>query len=437
MTLATHQSLRQLLRQVPSNAFSKSTRKAFLFSYLYVVLPRIIKHVSRAIKTGRPQDSVDPILKTLYRALHPSKFPLLVAKMIATTNVLTPFVQKLLQRKTNNKLIVSTIASFLGAIVNFPSFQAHIIKYNRYFSLDFTLILFTRALDTVGTSLFPVLVKNPPPFLQNYGDGLLFVVSSFFIMHYWFFYPNKLPPAYHRWITSAANVDPEIVTAFKAIKSGTLKYGEHCPDEDVFVSMCDRYGQDPSKGSLIKNTPLPCEVLHAFTTNNCELHALWRFQRGFKFAFNLYGTINFVVWLIRRGSPKRYLINTCRSSAFLGAFIALYWYSLCLARTRLLPKLFPNVPITRWDDTIAPAAGAMGCGFGCFIENAQRRKELSLFVAPRALGALVPSEPTKFNLMVERLAFSLSFMVLASFAKQDPKKVRGIMGKGLEAIFKD
>lgn len=456
------QSIPKLLSQIPRNALLRSTRKAFLFSYLYVVLPKVIKKIMSGISKGEdPQIWIKAVLKTMVKALHPLKFPMLVARMIATMNVLTPIIerkillQKLHESKTSAHLRATVISLFIAAVVNFPSFQNHIIKYNRYFSLDFTLILVTRALDTLILSQLPKFFAangagagttakgvlgafSKLGFLLSYGDGMLFVVSSFFIMHYWFFYPDKLPPAYHRWITSAAEVDPEIVHLFQSLKDGTLKYGDpNCVNAKLFEPLCIKYGQDPELADLVKHQPFSCDLLHVFKTKSCELHALWRFQRGFKFAFKLYGSINFIVWLIRRGNPKRLIINTIRSSTFLGAFIGLYWYSLCLVRSRLFPVLFPNVPRTRWDDTIAPAAGAMGCGFSCFIENAQRRKELSLFVAPRALGTLVPSEPTKFNLRVERIVFALSFMILSTFAKQDPSKVRGIMGKGLGSIFKD
>ena len=129
------------------------------------------------------------------------------------------------------------------------------------------------------------------------------------------------------------------------------------------------------------------------------------------------------------------MMSTLRSLTFLGVFIGFYWYGLCTTR-RLLPLLFPNIPATRWDNTVVPFGGAASCGFSCFIENAQRRKELSLFVAPRALGTLVSSEPTKFNLLLEQLAFAASFLVLALYGYREPSRVRGIMGKGVGAIFR-
>jgi hypothetical protein len=435
--------LSALLRQVPRNALLKSTQRAFIYSYLYIVLPRVVKKITRAIeKRQDPRDTLAGLLRTLVRGLHPLKFALLMARMFATMNVLAPFLARAQQanscpRKLRGRRLPDLVACFLAAMINFPSFQSHIIKYNRFFSLDMTLILFTRALDTVVSSYFGGKVA-PLGFLLHYGDGLLFVVSSFLIMHNWFFYPDKLPPAYQRWITSAADVDQEIMHGFRSLKDGTLKYGDpNCPNADAFKPLCTKYGKDPELASLVKHQPFSCEILHVFTTKSCELHALWRFQKGFRFAFKLYGTINLIVWLIRRGNPKRLIFNTIRSSAFLGTFIGLYWYSLCLARNRVLPFLFPKTPVTRWDDTFAPAAGAMGCGFGCFVENEQRRKELSLFVAPRALGTLVSSEPTKRNLLIERLVFSLSFMTLVAVAKQDHKKVRGIMGKGLGQILRN
>ena len=117
------------------------------------------------------------------------------------------------------------------------------------------------------------------------------------------------------------------------------------------------------------------------------------------------------------GSSIRAIKSSIRSASFLGAFIGFYWYAVCLARTRLLPKLFPKIPRVRFDDTICAASGAFMCGFSSFIETPQRRKELALFVAPRGLGTLVPLEPTKKNLAIESIVFSIGLAVLVAYSR--------------------
>ena len=114
---------------------------------------------------------------------------------------------------------------------------------------------------------------------------------------------------------------------------------------------------------------------------------------GFKFAIGVYAPLNLLMLIFPLKVKMlarlfRAIKSSIRSASFLGAFIGFYWYAVCLARTRLLPKLFPKIPRVRFDDTICAASGAFMCGFSSFIETPQRRKELALFVAPRGLGTL-------------------------------------------------
>lgn len=187
----------------------------------------------------------------------------------------------------------------------------------------------------------------------------------------------------------------------------------------------EKHGRDPRRGNTIVTQPIECEAVHAFTTKSCELHALWRFWRGFKFALGVYAPLNLLMLIFPLKTNKtvrliRVLKSSIRSSCFLGTYIGLYWYAVCLARTRLFPKLFPNIPRARFDDTICAASGAVMCGFSSFIETPQRRKELALFVAPRGLGTLVPLEPTKRNLIIESFVFSVSLAVLLAYSKIIP-----------------
>lgn len=445
LTNTTRKALARVLIKYLDQQIARPSAKAFIFAYLYVVLPKIFNRVIVSVQQGKLKESISSIGKILYRALHPLKFPMFAANLIGGINLLEPIIygmvkkSKILSKPQSNLFVATFISSFLAAVATFPVFQGHILSYGRYFSLDLTLLVATRALDTTLSS---TLSKIMPVGVAGFGDSLLFLYSCSFIMYSWFYHPEALPPAYRNWITSAADMDTELIEVLKLVKEGTIEYGKESEaHKDILAPLCERYGQDKKRGDLVTNIPIECELVHSFKTKNCELHSLWRFARGFSFAMKIYGPINALMLLIPKKNVSmklriiRALRSSIRSSCFLGTFIGLYWYAVCLSRTRLLPKIFPQIPRSRWDNTIGPTAGALLCGFSSLIETPIRRKELALFVAPRAMGTFVPSTPTKLNMMVERVVFSLSMAVLVAYSKSNPKNVRGIFGKGLQQVF--
>ncbi|WPK23956.1 hypothetical protein PUMCH_001206 [Australozyma saopauloensis] len=418
--------------------------KAFAFAYIYVVAPKIFFKVLKLAKKRELSKGLPAAIATLRNALKPSKFPALAAKLMLQINATEPLIYLFFKRlgylhKPRRRLFVSTlVAAFLAALMHFPSFQNPGSIHGRQISLDLTLLVATRALDTVVSS---ALSRAGGSRYASLGDGALFIVSSALIMYSWFYHPERLPPAYRNWITSAASMDDEFISLLRDVKNKKVAYGEKGPGEYLLKDFCERNNQPAEKGSLYLNQPLSCECVHAFLTKNCELHALWRFARGFTFAIKLYGSVNFVMLLLSKDKKNfarkllRASLNAARSSCFLGTFIALCWYGVCLGRNRILPRLFPKVPRTRWDDTIAAACGCALCGFSCFIDTPQRRKELALFVAPRAVGTVISSEPTPRNLWLERVTFAVSMAILVAFAKKEASSVRGIFGKGLQSVL--
>ncbi|KAI5958106.1 hypothetical protein KGF57_002914 [Candida theae] len=442
-TTLTQNNRNAFLTHLIINRIGKPSLKAFLYAYLYLVLPKAIKAIVSAVRKGKYDRLIPRIKKTMINALHPRKFPVFAASLITGINVLEPVVYGLLRKskflkRPSSALFVSTLISALAsALVTFPLFQSHVVGLGRYNSLDLTLLVATRALDTVFSS---TMSHVTPAGISKYGDALLFIVSSTLVMFSWFYHPEKLPPAYSKWITSAANMDPEFIEVLRLVRDKDLIYGQHGPYEDFLGPYFVRYGRDPKGGNTVLNQPIDCEAVHAFKTKSCELHALWRFWRGFKFAITVYGPLNLFMLVFPSKAKTstrlvRALKSSIRSSCFLGAFIGFYWYGVCLARTRVLPKLFPKVPRTRFDDTICAASGAVMCGLSSFFETPQRRKELALFVAPRGLGTLIPSEPSKSNLKIESFVFSICLAILVAYSRNKSSSVRGIFGKGLKQIF--
>lgn len=445
--LVTRRLLRDLLRHVaiPSS-------KAFIFAYIYVVLPKLFHHIGTAWKKRDGNLGVDRMVKTMRTAMHPHKFPAFAACLVGYMRMMEVIMGRALGRGRGPRAeFTSTLVlTMVAAAAAFPRFQNHVLGHSRFASLDITLLVFSRAIDTAVSATAGRWV---PGGVLAGGDAMLFIASCSFIMFCWFFYPHRLPPAYRKWITSAANMDPEMITILSNLHHGEARYGSRTTVLDPY---CDRHHQPRSRGDLAQSIPLECETVHAFYSPNCEKHAAWRFARGFKFGAKVYGTINAVVAVIVAVTKGKGLTgkrtwtsvlralalqigpraaSTARSSCFLGAFIGLYWYAVCLARTRALPRLFPLVPKTRWDTTIGPTMGAIVCGFSSLIEKSQRRKELALFVFPKAIGTVVPPEATSKNLAVEQGVFAVSMAVLVAYCKQDPKLVRGVFGRGLKLVI--
>ena len=132
--------------------------------------------------------------------------------------------------------------------------------------------------------------------------------------------------------------------------------------------------------------------MHSGRTQNCENNALWRFWKAWKFSFVMYMGLNLLVRLRTLSRPSglwHAFVNSVRSSTFLGAFVAFFWYSVCLTRNRIGPHLFKGIaPIVleKWEVIM----GCLTCGWSIFFESSKRRAEIAFFVAPRALSALLP-----------------------------------------------
>ncbi|KAK6457109.1 uncharacterized protein RJT20DRAFT_37275 [Scheffersomyces xylosifermentans] len=428
----------------------RSTVTSFFLAYIYIVLPKIIARTINLLRLRDIREAGATIRRILIKAFDVKGFPVFIGKLIATLNILSPAAKIALTKaglpSSSVDLTATLIASFLAALLNFPSFQKQAVSFDRYYTLDLTLTLVTRALDSLFSVYAPFLLSYynlKEEVVYPYGDALLFIVSCYFIMVAWFYEPEKLSPGYRKWITSASNTDLDMVKGMKYIQEGKLQYidpknpPKELPSEQHhFEEFCKKYNKDPSLGDLTIRKKLPCVVIHSFDTKSCAGHALNMFYKEFKFAFKLYGTLNVIMFIFRRRAATKRIVSSFRSAMFLGTFTALNWYFLCLFRNEPLTSLFPGVSQATWD-SISPKIGALASGFSCFLETPSRRKELSLFVAPKAMGTFVSPEPTKTNLQLETIAFSVSFATLVSFAKSDSSKVRGLVGKALGAIFKN
>ncbi|KAJ3081535.1 hypothetical protein HK102_002286 [Quaeritorhiza haematococci] len=74
---------------------------------------------------------------------------------------------------------------------------------------------------------------------------------------------------------------------------------------------------------------------------------------------------------------RHILLSAARSSAFLATFIATIFYTICLVRNQ-----------TKNDKPFGPVLGSFLCGFSLLIEKKKRRRDMGLYVLPKALESL-------------------------------------------------
>jgi hypothetical protein len=270
-------------------------------------------------------------------------------------------------------------------------------------TMDLTLYAVTRALDVVVGELWSRRRARRvamgrwtrlESFVGRTADAGVFALSSGMVMWAWFYLPDRLPREYNRWIREAAQVDDRLIEALRRVRNGDFVYGKETGQAPLLQGMCQDHGWPLEWSDPAITIPIPCEMVHMGVGSSCELHAASRFARAFKFALATYLPINTIMRIRTpsRGAFIQAFKDAARSSAFLGAFVSLFYYSVCLSRTRLGPRLVSNDIITplMWDGGLCVGAGCTMCGWSILIEAARRRQEVAFFVAPRATAVLLP-----------------------------------------------
>jgi hypothetical protein len=321
-------------------------------------------------------------------------------------------------------------------------------------TMDLTLFAVIRALDIVFSSATACL--NPSSLTRKATSKLptpLFCFSAATIMWSWFYSPSRLPQSYNAWISAAAELDHRLVLALRHARYGTFQYGRDTGMAPLLGSMARDYEMPEEAGDPAKTVPVPCELVHMGCGKSCERHALWRFWRGWAFAAKMYVPLQaFVLYrhLMKTARPGNRLAglkihtlvaaikDASRRSSFLGAFIALFYYGVCLSRTRLGPKLFSPKTVTpqMWDSGLCVLSGCLLCGLSILVEESRRRLEIVLFVLPRAAATWFPRRYLPENRWKEHLAFALSAAVVMTAAQENHMRVKGVLGKVLHKVLK-
>ncbi|GIJ88875.1 hypothetical protein Asppvi_007803 [Aspergillus pseudoviridinutans] len=317
-------------------------------------------------------------------------------------------------------------------------------------TMDLTLFTFTRAMDVLVCLAWSrwralrrsqnrwSLAESVAPVLADAG---LFAASSAVVMWAWFYLPERLPRSYGKWIGEVAKVDIRLIEALRRARRGIFVYGKDTGQAHLLEYMCEDYNWPREWGDPSKTVPIPCEMVHMGCGPNCEKHAALRFARTFKFACATYIPLQ-VVFRLRSmktmSSLRRALTDALRSSTFLASFVSIFYYSVCLARTRIGPKIFSRDAVTpqMWDSGLCVGAGCLMCGWSILVESARKRQEIALFVAPRAAATVLPRYYDKKYQSRERVTFALSAAVLFTCLRERPSMVRGVFGNIAKSILK-
>jgi len=257
----------------------------------------------------------------------------------------------------------------------------------------------------------------------------------------WIYNPPRLPRAYKKWIGSAAAVDSRLIEALQRCRAGDLRYGSDTGLASLLGDMCDDYGWPRTWGDPAVSVPFPCEIVHMGCGPSCEIHAISRFAQSFRWAMATYFPLNLL--LVFRSpnlkSLRRALISSARSSAFLGAFITLFYYGVCLARTRVGPCIVGRHTDARKqiDGGLCVGTGCILCGWSILLENPGRRKDMALFVAPRALATLLPRRYDLNKQWRETVVFAASTAVVFTCVLENKSRVRGVLGSILGSVLQE
>ncbi|RMZ84880.1 hypothetical protein DV738_g455, partial [Chaetothyriales sp. CBS 135597] len=316
-------------------------------------------------------------------------------------------------------------------------------------TLGLTLFAICRALDVLAISAWNKTSswkwhpeQRAPHFAQlvkSMADTWIFAASDTFIMHAWFYSPDRLPKAYNKWISSASELDPRLMQVLRLCRQGDFVYGQDTGCASVLQGLCDELGLPREWADPAKTIPIPCELYHCGAGTSCEVHALSRWLRGFIFALKLYLPIQLLA-RVRHMNQKKLAAafkGSARYSAFLATFISLFYYSVCLSRTRLGPRLFSSKTVTpqMWDAGLGVLAGCLACGWSILIVPPQQRHELAFFVAPRALATLMPQVYDQKHQRREQFVFATSAAIVLAAANEGG--VRGVFGRMLNTVMRE
>ncbi|WXC66560.1 hypothetical protein SNK03_012334 [Fusarium graminearum] len=462
--------------------------RAYLLGYASAVAPRlltlVLQHVAKRRRKAANQLSLDlddssffkSAIRIVKTGFNPQRFPTFCAILAGGTTLLQEPLKSILEKtakglsEAGRLRLARWLATFLAAWFGLrllhsyegraytetvppkegspPDTEPQTVRFAGR-TMDLTLFAVIRALDVVVGDVWARhkarrLASNKwtktERFVSRFVDPLVFAASSGLVMWAWFYHPKRLPRSYNKWITSAASVDLRLIEALRRCHTGEFQYGKETGQAHLLQGMCVDYEWPLAWGDPAVVVPIPCQMVHMSSGPSCEHHAISRFFRAWKWSMATYLPLTLALAL-RNPSHKalrRAIVSSCRSSSFLATFITLFYYGVCLSRTRIGPRLPGGTTIERrqhMDSGICVGTGCFLCGWSILIETEGRRKDIALFVAPRAMATILPRRYSLDKEWRERLVFAISTAIVFTCVSENPDRVRGVFGKMLKMVL--
>ncbi|KAF7895612.1 uncharacterized protein EAF01_009574 [Botrytis porri] len=458
--------------------------RAYILGYASSAGPRLLTlflvHLSRHRKNIDPRPDGEGYFWTslvgiLKGGLEIQRFPTFCAALVGGSTLLQIPLRELFERLLGNLSVITQLrltrylSTFISAYFSLKLLQSRPSKTftedlpyetkngvelrpTRFAgrTLDLTLFAFTRAVDCIIGELW-ARRKSRRQFsgrwsrvdrtISSLTDPALFATSCALIMWAFIYTPARLPSAYNKWIKSAAQVDSRLLKALRYCRYGELKYGVETGQAHLLGDMCKDYGLPEEYGDPTKSIPFPCELVHMGAGPSCELHAVSRFYKSFIWSASMYLPLNLaLIFRNPKVSKKAFthaLKSSARSSAFLSTFISLFYYGICLTRTKFGPQILGTSPhaCQAIDSGYCIGTGCWMCGWSVLIESAKRREEMGLFVAPRALATLLPRRYRWEDQWIERAIFAWGTAVVFTCVGENKNGIRGVLGKVVGGVL--
>ncbi|KAF1780686.1 P-loop containing nucleoside triphosphate hydrolase [Phytophthora cactorum] len=184
----------------------------------------------------------------------------------------------------------------------------------------------------------------------QYGDALLFALSSAQVMYAYVMRPATLPSEYFRFIQRTGPVELETLELVQQV------------NRSVPVSAATLQKLINRKPGIPKDFPLPTDMCLADFCMQMLTRVVIHFKRFLRAPFR---------------TLARSTLNATRSNCFLASFVTLYLSLVCMHR-RLVSK----------DHRFIYYLAGLGASPTILLEPKSRRSELALYVLPRALDSL-------------------------------------------------
>ncbi|KAI9248612.1 hypothetical protein BY458DRAFT_526365 [Sporodiniella umbellata] len=296
--------------------------------------------------------------------------------------------------------------------------------------------LFVRALQAVYNA-----GKARDIFAFAHGDALLFALGSAQLLYAYTMRPDVLPPDFYSFMIKAARCPQE------ALLLNNLNVRGFPITPELALDSIQHLRPTPKAIQTIQHLPIdlpaiPCDLLHPWK-DSCHATALERFFKVFKSFMPVYGTLHLVPALLLKsqhfkkdplGMLKKIIWATLKSGTFLGTFVTLYQYQMCMHRELWIKHG------SRWNSKYFYGWAGFVCAYvSIFFEDKKRRGELALYVLPKAATSLYLifySHNWIFKLKYFEVIMSSAAMgMIMSFYQEESNVLSPFISKTMSQLF--